>query len=519
MRDLLDEYIAGAPDLMPFYAAPPHTLWDAKRARTPWHPSLVEAIRAYQSKLGGEAQLRGGETVIATGQQPGLFTGPLYTIYKAITAIRVAQRLEERSGTPCVPLFWIAGDDHDFEEARTAHILTKTHEPLELTYKPQADIENRPMYRVPLEESIHALIDRAANETHGSEYRAEIARFLHESADASDSLADWTARLLVRLFHDTPLVLFAPHLPEARRCAAEIFKKEISGPLASGALLNEAGQRLKKLGFQQQVAKRNRECCFFIEVEERRSKVTFKNDRFAGQGLGGPRTGEDLNALLSSSPERFSANVALRCIVQQHLFPVAAYIAGPGELAYWAQLKPLFEHYGKTMPVVYPRARVALANVKLNKLMDKLGLAMADLSSPPGETIEKALRTTQHGMRNAEYTLLRKRRREVKTLMESLAAKLKPNSPNAAAMAGKIAEQTAAKFDRIERELAHGGNIQVETVQKQVVRLSNTLYPFRKPQERVYTIVSLLFEHGWELIPRLIKTIDIESFSMQEIEL
>jgi len=532
MRDFLEEYCAGAPDLMAFYAAPPEALWEAKPSPSPWDPALVDAIRAYQSNLlmpswcsaipgGGETQFRGDEAVIATGQQAGLFTGPLYTIYKAITAIGLAERLQERSGTPCVPLFWVASDDHDFEEARTAHFLTKSHEPLALAYEPQTDIADRPMYRVPLDESVHALIDRAAAETRGSEHRAEIARFLHESADASDSLADWTARLLKRLFRDTPLIVFVPHLPAARRCAAEVFEKEIRDPLASGSFLNAAGQPLRELGFHQQIVKGDGECCFFVEVEGRRCKVTFEHDRYhlacAELVLGVPRLPEDLIALLHSSPERFSPNVALRCIVQQHFFPVAAYVAGPGELAYWAQLKPLFERFGKTMPVVYPRARGMLTTAKLGQLMGKLGLTMADLSGPPDRVVEKALKLA--GNNSLPTELVYERREEIEAALEALAHELREKEPTGAAIAGKILERLKTDFDRLERTLAYSDSAQVETVRKQVSRLCNTLTPFRKPQERVYTIFSFLFEHGWDLIPRLIKEIDIESFSMQEIEL
>ena len=116
MRDFLEEYCTNASDLIAFYAAPPGALWDAKPSPAPWDPALVDAIHTYQADLGSETRFRGDEAVIATGQQAGLFTGPLYTIYKAITAIGVAKRLQERSGMPCVPLFWVASDDHDFRK-------------------------------------------------------------------------------------------------------------------------------------------------------------------------------------------------------------------------------------------------------------------------------------------------------------------------------------------------------------------------------------------------------------------
>lgn len=518
MRDLHAEYLAGAPDLLPFYAAPPQTLLEAPGEPVAWDVGLREALQANAGRLRGDAgPVRVPERGIAivTGQQPGLFTGPLYTIYKACTAVVLARRIEERHGVPCMPVFWLGSDDHDFEETRTAHVLTKEHEPLELRYEPSQPVDGLPMFEVPLDASLQALIDRAVAGTPGSEWREPVADVLRRTLAESRSLAEWTGRLLGWLFARTPLVHFAPHWSESRRLAAPVLARELEEPLRSTALLNEAGARLQALGFTQQVVKAPDECNFFLFVNRRRCKVLFRDGLFVVPEESRRYEPGELRALLRDAPDRFSPNVALRCVVQQHLFGAAAYVAGPGEIAYWAELKPVFDHFGVSMPVVYPRAAAALTTLKLNKLMRKLGLTPADLLQPRDVLLDQALRRV---IRSDVRETLQGRRGPVEAALASLADSL-ASDPGVGPMAASLRERVGDDLDRMERTLVRGDRAQVEAVERQVDRLLNALAPWRKPQERVYTVFSFLFEHGPGLIQRLIDELDVESFRMNEVEL
>lgn len=516
MRDLFSEYVAESPDLMPFFARPRTALFATPPKTGPWEASLAEGLGIYQERLGKRHRFLGDEAVVMTGQQPGIFTGPLYTIYKAATAVALARRIHDRFGTRCVPMFWVASDDHDFEETRTTHFLTKTHETLSTTYEPEDYLSGLPMHRVPIEPSLHALVDLAATQTPGSEYRAEISQFLHDTIGASASLADWTARLMARLFRDTPLVIFAPHLEAARLLAVPIFERELREPLESTASLNETGAQLRALGFPQQIAKGDDECCFFIEMGDRRRKVLYEDGRFVLPEESIHYTLKEMLALLESAPDRFSANVALRTIVQQHLFPVAAYVAGPGELAYWAQLKPIFQRHGKEMPVVYPRARATLTSTKLRAIMDKFGFRLEELGGPQEALIDRALQTAANG---PALDLVQQYRHRIKGALSMLPDELSPYNKTAASMADKVLERVDGEFEKLQRAVAKGDEAQADAVRKQVVRVTTALFPQRRPQERIYNVFSFLFEHGWDLIPRLVKELDVDSLAMKEIEL
>lgn len=512
-RNLASSYKKEPEDLRPFYAAWPSDLLKGPPPTGACWPGLREEIEAYQQKI-GNAFASWGDCFVVTGQQPALFTGPLYTVYKIATAIRLARRITEKFGIHCTPVFWQGSDDHDFEEARTAHILGKNHAPLSITYNPSQDISGLPMYRVPLEPSLHGLIDRAAEAVTGSEFSDAVRRYLHESLDASSSLADWNARLIAKLFAGEGLVVFTSECASARLAARDVLAEEIQHPLRSSQLVNDAGEALEALKYARQIEKDAADCSFFLDLGSRRCKVTFQNGLFQ-VGADDQRMAQDeMLELLTAEPERFSPNVALRCIVQQRLFPTAAYVAGPGEVGYWGQFKPLFDRYKLRMPVVYPRAECVLTTSKINKLRAKLGFDRGPSTdwSVPDLLLDRALRAAAA---NPILDAFHRRRSRIADELRELAKELQ----KAPVAVSSLTDRVNEAMDNYERILLRADETRHETVRQQVVRLCNVFAPFRKPQERVYTVFSFLFEHGWGLVPRIVREIDVESFEIQEIEL
>ena len=517
MASLFGDYIAEETALTRCYAQPLSALGTSAPVARAWTPELVENLRKYQAHLGLKPDFQGNEAVIVTGQQPGLFTGPLYTVYKAITAIQLAKTLQEKQGVPCVPLFWIASDDHDFEEVRTAHILSKTHTPLSLRYTPHMHIPDLPMYRMPLDAQLREYIDILSAQTPGSEYTPEVTTFLQETLENATSFSDWFGQIMAGLFEDTPLIFFSPHLDAARQAARPIFEREIRHPLVSTQLINEAGAHLAQLGYPVQLIKGEQECNFFIEFGGHRRKILFHDEEFHIPEEKLHCKPDELLALLESAPERFSANVALRCIVQQLLFPAAAYVAGPGELAYWAQLKSLFEFHQQPMPVVYPRAQAVITTPKLEELRDAFSFSWTALQQPYDAVLEAALKTcppdSAQSIFEEEQDLLRK---GTATLHQRLAALPHP-APVALDMAKSIETHLDRGLQRLEHRLLYADETRRNTVAQRVTRLHNVFYPFQKPQERVYSALSFFFAQGPELIPRLTQQLDIHTFQQNEV--
>ncbi|MBL7645056.1 MAG: bacillithiol biosynthesis cysteine-adding enzyme BshC [Candidatus Hydrogenedentes bacterium] len=519
MASLIEDYLAGHPELMKFYAGVPRGVTGADLSPAPWNASLVDGIRRYQAHIGSNGTLRGDEGVFITGQQPGIFTGPLYTIYKAITAIKLAQAASETSGHAFLPIYWVGGDDHDFDEIREAHLLSRNHVDVSLALLPAPGQVASSIYRLPVRDELHDLAELAAAQAPGSEFSGEILGFLHESLQASANLSEWHARLMARLFRDTPLVIFTPELPEARELAIPVFEREIRHPLASTRLLNEGGARLESAGYGAQVVKGDDTCNFFLERAGVRCRVRHGEGLFILPDTGERFSEAELLELLHREPGVFTANVGLRCIVQQTLFPVRSYVAGPGEVAYWGQLKEVFEFFERPMPIVYPRMRAALTSLKSNKLLEKYKLRIGDLYAPAESLEERALRSAAQ---DPSLAVLTGRAdaiiRELEGMERDFDA-LGKAGRQALPLGRQFQAQVRQGLDYLERSLLRADEGRTATVRSQLARLGTELAPGRKPQERHYTIFSWLFQYGWELVPRLTATLDHNDFSLQEVEL
>lgn len=519
MASLLESYLAGAPELRAAYSAGPESIASHPIPARPWDAALAGEMRAYQTRIGGTARFGGGEGVIITGQQPGIFTGPLYTIYKAITAIRLAESLQRETGTPFAPVYWVGGDDHDFDEIRRVHLLSKTHTAVPLALDPLAGAGTRSIFQIPVDPVLHGLVDEAARLAPGSEFTEEVQAFLHESLEASANLSEWHARLMARLFRDTPLVFFTPELPAARAAARPVFQREIEAPLESTARVNEGGALLDAAGYGAQVVKAEDACNFFLEHAGRRCRVRYVEGRFLLPDTGDAFAPDAMLSLLDAAPDRFTANVALRCIVQQHLFPARAYVAGPGELAYWGQLKGLFAHFDLPMPIVYPRSRAVLTTLKTNKLLRKYGFRPDDFLESPEDLEERALRASGA---DPALEVLNRHRVALESELDAMArdfGALGRAGQAAGDLAGSFGGQVRRGLDHLERTLLRADENRTAAVRAQLERLSAELAPERKPQERCYTIFSWVFQHGWDLVPRLIRELDPANHGVQEVEL
>lgn len=519
MGSLVEDYLAGHTGLMEFYNGDPRDAIHVGEPPRPWAAPLAEDIRAYQRHIGGSGTLKGTEGVFITGQQPGIFTGPMYTIYKAITAIKLAHAAQEASGQSFVPIYWVGGDDHDFAEISEGHLLGKGHADVPLTLSPTPDQPAASIFRLPVPDALHELAELAAAQAPGSEFTGDILGFLHESLDAASNLSEWHARLMARLFRDTTLVFFTPELPEARRASVPVFEREIRNPLESTRRLNEGGARLEVAGYGAQVVKGDDACNFFVESRGMRCKVRYTGGEFLLPDTGEHFSQAQLLDWLHRGPGQFTANVALRCVVQQQLFPVRAYVAGPGELAYWGQLKGVFDFFESPMPLVYPRLRGVLTSLKSNKLLGKYGLGVDDLYAPAGDLEERALRA---GAQDPSLAILSRRAASITAELEGLQREfeqLGKAGKHAVPLGAQFQTQVHQGMDYLERALLRADENRTATVRGQLARLCTELAPGRKPQERHYTIFSWLFQYGWDLVPRLAVSMDHGDFSLQEVEL
>ena len=389
---LFRAYAAADARLAPFFAHPrwhDPAAWRAAADAATAHPrdrdGLVDALAAQQPRYGADAdarvaaaeRLRDPRAVaVVTGQQVGLFGGPLYAPLKAITAIQLARRIEAETGRPAVPVFWMASEDHDLAEVDHATVGTATLR-LPPLARPVTQLTAGAAGRVVLPEAIAEVVEAAVRALPETPFRADVAALLRASYAPGTTLADAFGRLTAGLFAGTGLVVLDPDDDAVKRLASDVFARAADARGAADAV-NAAGERLAALGFHAQLAA---SAPGFFLLDDRGRLALEPAGADPADGLRLRQTGEAisddaLDALVRDHPERLSASASLRPVWEDALLPVAAYVGGPGEIAYWAQLRPVYDALGVPMPVVFPRTSATLVDAPARRALARTGLTV-----------------------------------------------------------------------------------------------------------------------------------------------
>ncbi|HEY3324557.1 MAG TPA: bacillithiol biosynthesis cysteine-adding enzyme BshC [Planctomycetota bacterium] len=436
--------------------------------------------------------------VVATGQQAGFLGGPLYTLQKALTAIKLAQELSARGGgVRAVPVFWVASDDHDLAEIDHAYAL-----------QPDGTILR---VRAPLTpesqgcSACDAFVDASA-----PEFRAQLSAALPDPAIldetlriyGSGSMSDACSRLLLKWLGHLGLIVVQAH--EQRRFGRDIFLRELTDFDVIARLIQEAAVALKSAGYKPGFSTQSRLVPHFFMTAAGRIRAHLdpvkdasgaffqeRSQSFALRKLEPRRySADELAGLIRQQPELFSASAALRPVLQQAIFPVVAAVLGPGEIAYWAQLRKVHEHFGAVWPVIYPRATLTLIDPQGEKAMRKLRIAPGpDLFLDSAAMERKAFPGHQvSGGLDAHVTRIQSELESMEAEVHAVDAGLKPLFDKARERIGhelqRMAEKTRASLSQREGPAAARAQY-----------LSALVRPKGMPQERVLAIAPLLAKY------------------------
>lgn len=357
---------------------------------------LADVLKRYHTHLGSGMQtqelieeLRQKETlVVITGQQAGILTGPLYTLYKAITTIRLAQEQRKKLGRPVVPVFWIAGEDHDWLEIQATYLLDAQGKPAVCRLPGDGGGESVGNQPVPAWETIEDQLLRAMPE---SEFRSAVLKKCRECLEQAENLTQWFALTLQWLLQKWGLIFFDPLLPEFKQLAAPMYEQILKMNDDVRAALAERTKEWVSLGFQPQIRPTGGEVNLFLSLPQRRA-IMRSEQTFYLRGQKERWDLDRLNSLLARSPERFSPNVVTRPVVQEFLFPTLAYVPGPGEVNYWAQLGKVFAVFGFVMPILYPRLSVVVLTASWQKFLNKEALVLTDVYRGLAQQRERCVR-------------------------------------------------------------------------------------------------------------------------------
>ncbi|TMV46676.1 bacillithiol biosynthesis cysteine-adding enzyme BshC [Paenibacillus mesophilus] len=462
---------------------------------------LVRTLIAYNEKIGNTdralrsiEELRDPETLVVTGgQQAGLFTGPLLVLYKAITVITEARKSAERLGRKVVPVFWIAGEDHDLEEANHTFVLSETLTVQKIKLNESSD-KKTSVSRWSIDpESWEDAVAQLEQTLMNTEFKPELIDRLKSICAASDTLTDQFARTLAWLFREYGLVLVDSDDPGLRKLEADMFRSIVSRQSELNRSLLEAKSGLEGLGYTAQVELNEGQAHLFVFHEGERLLLTRQGEKFTDRKGTVSFTEGELLELAAHSPERLSNNVMTRPLMQDYLFPVLSVVLGPSEMAYWGLLRNAFALFGLQMPILVPRYEFTLLEGTIQKQMAKFGLEFED--------VIRRLDEKQNAWLEAQGSL------QVEELFTDAKAKFAQlYGPVVEAVSGinpglrKLGETNMLKIveqiDFLEARAGDAFRSQHESALRHWERIRMSVMPLGKPQERVYNVFQYWVKYG-----------------------
>jgi bacillithiol synthase len=472
------DYLNKKVELEPFYQAYPsiENFKEIIENRVYSDENRTELVQVLQDEYG---QLRISDAVdfnihslqnertftVTTGHQLNIFTGPLYFIYKITTVIRICQELKkEYPDYHFVPVFWMASEDHDLAEINHFNLFGKTYT-WETTQK-------GPVGRIK-PHSIVAVMDQLADH--------DISIF--EKAYLNHgTLADAVRDYVNRLFGDQGVVVVDGDNKTLKSIFAPVIKEEIEKG-SSHALVAKASGKLKAMGYSDQAF--SREVNFFYMQKGIRERIVKEGDRFNVLNTDISFSSEEILKLIDSNPEKFSPNVILRPLYEESVLPNLAYVGGPAEVAYWLQLKDVFDHYQVSYPIVMPRNFALIVNKGTQKKIEKLKLKGADLFKSVNDIKEAILDETSLGGFDLE---------EERIAITQIFDKLKERAAEIdASLTGYIGAESAGTFkalDNIAKRLKKAEMQNNDVAMSQVDSIKEKLFPNGKLQERHDNLLS-----------------------------
>lgn len=464
-------------------------------------------LGADRDALESVARLTDANTfAIVAGQQAGIYGGPLFTLYKAWTAISVARRLTEQSRGRFrfVPLFWTASEDHDLDEITTVELPGA-----DAPKRERAPIESdgRAAHDVLVDDSFLVFQEHLREQLPASDFRDDT--FERIGARAGESLADWFSRTMLATFPATGLAIVDPRW--IRSASAPVFERVIREHEAIDAALAEGQARVAHAGYEP-ILDRSGSLHLFRTIDGKRTRLEVDGDRITAP-TGATWSRDELVEQVRARPEEFSSDVVTRPLVQSHVLPVPTFVGGPSEIAYFAELRDVFAHMGIVMPRLFPRASATLVTERQIATARGFGLdgpalfTMSETAPLSDELPDDVREPLEHLRRATNESLAR--------IAES-AGSIDAGLPRSIE---KIAEQIRTRVDKVERAVHDGAERVAGRGRDRWARLRAELLPRGRLQERVYGPLALRARFGDGLASSVTEGLDAFDFRHQFVTL
>ncbi len=511
-RPVVRDYLAGREEALRFFAGRFDDLEAYRRKADEvderFGPEArqraVDALWAPEDDAGAAQRLerfvREGGYTVTTGQQPGLFGGPLYSLYKALTAVRLAGTLEARLGKPVLPVFWVASDDHDWEEANHTWLIGVDNE-LHRFEVPRPDPGRAPaLHRIELGAEAAATLDAFAGHLPDTDFSAEYVDLVRRWFGPGNTLPEGFHRLLACLLGDRGLFFTDAAHPVIKEATGPLLLEELERAEEMERVLRATAGELDAAGYGLQATILEGGINLFLEGPAGRERLYRDPSGFRLRTSGEVVDVDEIRSRLAEDPKVLSPNVMLRPVVESSFFPTLSYVGGPGEVAYFAELKAYFEAHGIAMPVVHPRWSVTVIESKIRKVLDKFGLELGDLDRPFHEVASDFARDE---MPDEVRQAVGKLRGAIGSGVGDLQKAVTGVDPTLKGPVQHLRSQAFAALEDVEKKVAQAVKRESEIALSQLEKAQLHLFPHGKPAERVQNPLYYLARYGEAFLDEL----------------
>ncbi|HEY8561304.1 MAG TPA: bacillithiol biosynthesis cysteine-adding enzyme BshC [Pyrinomonadaceae bacterium] len=473
---------------------------------------MNEACSATGKTLENIELLRDPECVaVVSGQQAGLFSGPLYTIYKALSAIKMTECLRGR-GFKAVPVFWIATEDHDFAEVSKTFVLGRGGELGELRSEPKRCYENLPVGYVKLDESIEETVNELFESLNVTEYTEELKRIIEEAWRPEIYFGDAFVKLLTKLFGKYGLIFLCPLNKRLKKLAAPVYVEAIrkSGEIVEA--LRERSAELVADGYHAQVLIGEDYFPLFWQARDNTRNALKKSadGKFRTKDNSREFTIEELAEIAEREPQRFSPSVVLRSVVQDYLLPTACYFGGAAEIAYFAQSSEVYRILNRPQTSILHRQSFTVVESRHRRTMEKYDLSLPDLFK--GED-NLATKIVEQFLNSDTARLFAGAEEKINLELNRLDQNLSQIEPTLAENLAKRRRKILYHIGAMRHKFHLAQMRRDDTVRRRIETMLAALLPAAHLQERTLNVSYFLNRYGLNFIDWLYDAIDLDDKS------
>lgn len=488
-------------------------------------PSVIESIikKQYSQLIPSELtqknikKLSDRKTLaVVTGQQLGILGGPLYTFYKIITTIKLSRFLAERyDDYYFVPVFWLEGDDHDFNEVRAVKLIDEGNSIVSIGYKEEIeeDEAKQSVGLIKFDESLNEFFNQLDKYLKETEFKEQLLATIKSFYKTDFTFKQAFTNLIFNYFDQYGLVIFDPQDDEVKNLLKPIFRKEITDFRIHTEKLVHVSATLEELYHAQVKVK---PVNLFLRVDDGRHLIEPVENEFRLRRKRKSFTQEQLLELLENEPEKFSPNVLLRPICQDYLLPTVFYVGGPSEIAYFAQIKPLYEFYNIPSPVIYPRSSVTILENAIANSLEKYSITINDIFMDVEGTKKKIINSVEE---NSVDDLFAEMTTQVEEAFDQLKEKLFDLDKTIADSSNRYRDKIFSTINELKSKAEKAQQKKYEVTLRQIDRAAVNLFPNSNLQEREINFVYFANKYGDQFLKKIFDELQINKFEHQIIKI